>query len=109
MKRIPVRIAASVASLETLKDVTPELATQIRTVWHTVGKRGEARAQIDRLFQTHGVEYLGRDKRSGEDIDYCNAGDTYSGTILFIGSRLIVGTIGDIVERGRIREEGSPY
>ena len=51
-----------------------------------------------------GVEYLGTLKRSGEPVYYANAGDGYAGTLIFTGSRLTVGTVGDLIDRGLIRE-----
>lgn len=53
----------------------------------------------------HGVEYLGRHKRTGQGVEYCNAGDTYAGTIIFIGRRLIVSTVGDMVERNTVKTD----
>ncbi len=40
---------------------------------------------IDGLLQTHGVEYIpqGRNQRSPA-IEYCNAGDPYATTILYV-------------------------
>lgn len=52
----------------------------------------------------HGVEYMGWHKRLRQHVEYCNAGDSYAGTIAFIGKRLVVTTWGDMVERGRITE-----
>ena len=51
-----------------------------------------------------GVEYLGTLKRSGEPVHYLNAGDLYAGTLIFTGSRLTVGAVGDLIERGTVRE-----
>lgn len=59
---------------------------------------------IDWIAGFHGVEYLGTLKRTGEPVEYCNAGDPYARTILFIGDRLTVGCWGDLVERDAIRE-----
>jgi hypothetical protein len=57
----------------------------------------------------HGVEYLGEMKRARPwpvHVYYCNTGDTYAGTILFIGPRMVVGCWGDLVERGSITGRG---
>jgi hypothetical protein len=99
-----VRRAASSRALAELKDVTDELAAQIRKVWKSVPKRMEAREQINALFGSHGVEYLGTDRRTGQHVYYCNAGDTYAPTILFRGPVLSVGTWGDLIERNAIKE-----
>lgn len=120
------RTAASLKNLETIKDVDRELAKRVRAVWrgdldavraafpdtdkvidsyyHQPGARELRRVIIDKMIDTCGVEYLGQLKRSGEHVYYCNAGDTYAGTILFIGQRLVVGCWGDLVERNRIVE-----
>lgn len=50
---------------------------------------------------TFGVEHIerGHNQRSPA-IDYLNAGDTYSMTLLYVNGRFRVGCWGDIVERG---------
>ena len=60
---------------------------------------------INLAGEYHGVEHLGRHARSGREVFYCNAGDTYAGTIVFIGTRLIVSTWGDLVESRRVKTE----
>lgn len=120
-------IAASVGALCAIKDVTPEIAKAIRTVWKTTKEsevfaaspqtkewvdtcyrmpkfREIRRHAIDCILGTHGIEFLGIYKPSGEDVYYCNAGDTYATTILFIGRRLIVTCWGELVEKNQIRE-----
>lgn len=98
------RTAASVKKLQEIKDVTPELARYLREIWHTYPNRRTARESIDKLLNTCGVEYLGRHRRSNEHVYYCNAGDTYSTTVLFIGTRMIVGCWGDLVENNTVRD-----
>lgn len=120
------RTAASVKNLTTIKDVTEEDAKRIRAIWRGTisdvrkeypetdsliaeyrtapGAREIRRVIVDRLIHTCGVEYLGYHKRAGQHVYYCNAGDTYAGTILFIGDRLVVGCWGDLVERNLIKE-----
>lgn len=102
MRRLPIRRAASVKALMTIKDVTEEDAKAIRRIWHTEASRPLARSKIDKILSTHGVEYLGRNKRTNDEVYYCNAGDTYSTTVLFIGSHLRVGCWGDLIERGTV-------
>lgn len=98
-----LRRAPSAKALQTIKDVDKATAEAIRAVWKTVANRQEARKKIDTLLQTHGVEFLGIHKRTGESIYYCNAGDTYTGTVLFSGLRCFVGCWGDLVEKNLIR------
>jgi len=52
-------------------------------------------------LRTYGVEYIkpGKGAKSPA-IEYCNSGDTYAPTLLFINGRYSVGNWGDIVERG---------
>jgi hypothetical protein len=115
---------ASVKRLMEIKDVTEEDAKLIRAVWKaghvstviekypqaysiwspdkkiTLGKL--KRTCIDRILHTYGVEYLGELKRKRQDgvgfIKYCNTGDTYAATVVFIGSRLVVNCWGHYVE-----------
>ena len=50
-----------------------------------------------------GVEYIpaGHNKRSPA-IEYCNTGDTYGATLMYVSGRgYVVGCWGDIVERGK--------
>jgi hypothetical protein len=101
---LPVRTCASMASLQTIKDVTPADAWLIRHYWRTLVDRRDARAAIDKVLRTHGVEYLGVRKRADEDVYYCNAGDTYASTVIFIGPRMVVGCWGDLIEAGKIRK-----
>lgn len=104
MAQLSYRRAPSIAALMTIKDVTRADALAIRNAWHTIKNRGEARAAIDRILHTQGVEYLGQHKRTGEHIYYCNAGDTYASTVIFCGLSARVACWGGIVERGAIRE-----
>lgn len=57
---------------------------------------------IDSVINTHGIEYLGYHKRQEVHVDYCNAGDTYTTTIIFMGDNLVVGCWGDLVEKNLI-------
>jgi hypothetical protein len=97
------RTAASIARLMEIKDVTEEDAKAIRRLWHNEPITRKVREQIDQILRTSGVEYLGEHKRSGHNVYYCNAGDTYATTVLFIGPRLVVGCWGDLAERDAVR------
>jgi hypothetical protein len=107
--RIPTRIAPSIDTLMQIKDVTEEMATLIRHIWHTEPNRPVARQRIDGVLNTDGVEYLGHHKRRHLPVWYCNAGDTYATTVVFFGPVMRVATIGDYMERGLIVDEPSPY
>jgi hypothetical protein len=101
---ISMRKPASLKALQQIKDITPDDAEKIRTIWRTIGNRQSAREQINAVLRTHGVEYLGQHKRTGEHVYYCNAGDTYAATVLFSGLRMHVGCWGDLVEKRLIAE-----
>jgi len=107
--RIPTRIAPSTTTLMEIKDVTEENATLIRHIWHTESNRLVARRRIDGVLNTYGVEYLGHHKRRHLPVWYCNAGDTYATTVLFMGPVMRVGCWGDYVERDLIVDRSSPY
>lgn len=55
----------------------------------------------DAILETHGVEFIakGHNKRS-PSIEYCNTGDTYAATLMWMNGRYSVGCWGDVVERG---------
>jgi hypothetical protein len=107
--RIPTRIAPSIDTLMQIKDVTEEMATLIRHIWHTEHNRLVARQRIDGVINTHGVEYLGHHKRRHLPVWYCNAGDTYATTVVFFGPVMRVACWGDYVERGLVVDKPSPY
>jgi hypothetical protein len=122
-------IAANVKRLCELKDITPAQAKEIRAVWckftraelkeksqavrdliqytnggASLSTRRMRMACINAIFDSHGIEYLGLDRRTNDDVYYCNAGDTYAPTIIFRGRVLSVGCWGDLIERNAIRE-----
>lgn len=66
--------------------------------------RALKRKAINLLAETHGVELLGIHKRSGQLAYYLNAGDTYATTIIFIGGRMTIGSWGDAIESGTVKE-----
>ena len=102
MASIALRKSSSIKTLMRIKDVSKEDAIEIKRIWATVLNRQEAREAIDKVLRTYGVEHLGWHKRKGEHVHYCNAGDTYSTTVLFCGLSLTVGCWGDLVERNLI-------
>ena len=123
--------ASQASAIAEIKDVDLELANRVRLVWkastqgeletlypqvsefiaqqyHTPPRRQQKRWIIDRLIGACGVEHLGLHKRRGNHVYYCNAGDTYATTIIFIGRQLKVGCWGDLVERNLIQEPEQP-
>jgi hypothetical protein len=121
-----MRNAASVERLMQIKDVTEEDAALIRAIWkartrdqvYALYPKAEQwnaesldrtkQESINAAIRAMGVEYLGRWKRTGETIEYCNAADTYATTIVFVGDKLRVGCMGYYVEKG-IDREIDPY
>ena len=89
---------------EGLYNVEPELVSSIEHSMYHATPNDIKRVAIDSILCTSGVEYLGRYKPSGDHVDYCNTGDSYAPTIIFIGNRLIVGCWEDMVERNQITE-----
>ena len=66
-------------------------------------------AAIDELIGTSGVEYLGRYRQAGscmagDMVHYCNGGDFYATTIVFIGRALRVDYMGRLIENNNIAE-----
>jgi len=56
---------------------------------------------IDELLGTHGVEYIPRGHNAKSPaIEYCNTGDTYASTVMYVNGRFIVGCWGNFVEQG---------
>jgi len=100
--RIPTRIAPSIDTLMQIKDVTEEDAIKIRHVWHTEPNRLVARLRIDGVLRTSGVEFLGHHKRRHLPVWYCNAGDIYATTVVFMGPVMRVACRGDYVERNLV-------
>ena len=124
------RTCASSKALRTLAGISAEDARRIRRAWREAtrgellaefpccadyvqqcfnppGTRELRRLAVDSIARTYGVEHLGVSRKTGEPVYYCNADDTYAPTILFSGPHLRVGTWGDRVERGSIREAQS--
>jgi len=105
------RIARAAADGETLRKVIdsscPDTAAYVRQMYSDpygsrIWRTTVALHAIDRVLGTHGVEPLGPG-RSGDfapPYEYCNAGDTYSVTLIYSRDTdaLSIGTWGDIAE-----------
>ncbi len=63
------------------------------------------RTMIDKLAGFHGVEYLGVHRRAGKVVRYCNAGDSYAPTLCFMGRRMFIATVGDLIEDRKVKRE----
>ena len=120
----PRRTSASTGRLLQIKDVTQEDADKIRLLWvaRDFGSlrlaypecgifsegptvfRHVQRECVDRILRTSGVEFLGYSVGRGVSVYYCNAGDTYATTVLFLGHHMRVGCIGDLIENNRITQ-----
>lgn len=117
---------ASIKRLMEIKDVTEEDAKLIRAIWkienihEIIALHPDADALwkqntkmgigmlkylcVDKIIRTYGVEFLGMLKRTTEDVYYCNTGDTYATTVVFIGNRLIVTFWGHYVEKNLLQD-----
>ena len=82
---------------------TPQsIAREARRIMKNTDSGSVAMEQLDKLFNTCGVEFVGRGKNNKSPAFlYLNTGHTYATTILFINGQFRVGNWGYIVERGR--------
>jgi len=97
------RTCPSVKTLMKIKGVTRGDAEEIRAIWKAVeSRRWEARDKIDVILHTYGVEYLGWHKRQRQHAYYCNAGDSYAITVVFVGLSMRVACWADYIERNLI-------
>lgn len=103
MTTIKNRRCASIKSLTDIKDVTEEDAERIRQIWKGTEDLAYAQIVVNRILQTHGVEYLLTDRRTNREVLYCNAGDVYATTVLFCGNVLFVGCMADAIQTRRVR------
>jgi hypothetical protein len=91
-------------SIKTLSHAFPYLSDeQVKAIRHAMTYQSPRKAmeRIDEILGTHGVEYISRGHNAKSPaITYCNMGDTYDTTILYVRDRYRVGCWGDIVERG---------
>lgn len=95
-------------SLNAIRRAFPNLSrAQVAEIRYQM-TRPEANIFVDRgmsainlVLGTHGVERVprGRDEKSPA-IMYCNTGDTYGTTVLYVNESYRIGAWGDIVERG---------
>lgn len=72
---------------------------------HLLPLGAHKRRMVNDLAGFHGVEYLGLHHRTGKVVRYCNAGDTYAPTLCFMGRRMFLDTMGDLIESRRVRED----
>ena len=82
----------SIHTLTENLDIDIEKAKRIRAIMSDASLSPDDRlAAIDLLIGTHGVEYIsaGHNKKSPA-IAYCNAGDPYYSTVLYVSWLLIV-------------------
>ena len=66
--------------------------TWVRRCYHEPSQREQAAHAVDVLLETYGVETAeGR-------FDYCNAGDAYATTLVFVGDSVYIACWGDVIE-----------
>jgi hypothetical protein len=88
-------------NLHAIIDNFPATAKWLNSCYNPPSFHELKMSMADELLGTSGVEYIsrGKNKRSPA-IEYCNAGDPYTSTLMFVNGSYRVGTWGDIVERG---------
>ena len=64
---------------------------------------------LDSVTECYGVEYLGKSRKTGEAVLYCNAGDTYAETLIATGQTLALSCWGDMVESGSVKPGRFPW
>ena len=92
----------SIHTLTENLDIDIEKAKRIRAIMSDASLSPADRlAAIDLLIGTHGVEYIsaGHNKKSPA-IAYCNAGDPYYSTVLYVNGHFMVCGWGAFVEGG---------
>lgn len=91
-------------SVKTLQSAFPHLSEpDVLDIRNAMLERHPSVAMdiIDARLDTHGVEHIPQGhNRKSPAITYCNTGDTYGTTVLYVNGRYRVGSWGDIVERG---------
>lgn len=87
--------------VDTLADMFPATYRWLCQCYNPPSLHDIEMSIADEIMGTFGVEYIehGRNAKSPV-IEYCNAGDTYATTLLYVNGRYRVGCWGDIVERG---------
>lgn len=81
-----------------ITDIYRDFLNRTRGYYRNPSTREIRRELINTLAGFHGIECLGQLKISGERVYYCNAGDPYAPTLVFIGNRLIVSCWSHYVE-----------
>lgn len=82
---------------------SPATATWVRDCYNDPSLACQSKHAADRLLKTHGIEAIwregdGDDPRDRPLFEYCNAGDSYAPTLVFVGGRVEIATWGDMVE-----------
>jgi len=79
----------------------PHTSTWLSQCYNRPSVHETKMAMADEILNTFGVEYISRGKNAKSPaIEYCNSGDTYNATLMFVNGNYVVGCWGDIVERG---------
>lgn len=96
------RELANVAEKHGLLEIHDAIVNRGRGYYRNYSTREIKRELINHAGGFHGVEYLGVNKRTGNAMYYCNAGDTYAATLIFHGRVLLVSCWGHYVENNLI-------
>ena len=98
---VKIRAILKCNSVDAVTEISDSALKYVRQCYHRPPLQLAKLTAIDAILQTFGVESIphGHGMRS-PSIDYCNAGDTYDLTLLWVRGRYRVASWGDIVERG---------
>lgn len=87
--------------LESIRSQYPVTQAWLRSCYHWPSRHHIRMTLADECLKTCGVEYIPAGTGSKSPvIEYCNTGDPYASTLIFVRGRYRVGCWGDIVERG---------
>ena len=99
---VKVRAILKLRNLDAVCDLSPEADKYVRACFHTPPLQLVKLTAIDAIIGTYGVESIVPRVRTFRSpiIEYCNTGDSYALTVMWLNGRYSVGSRGDIVERG---------
>jgi hypothetical protein len=98
---VKVRAILKLKNVDAVTSVSDVALEYVRSCYHRPPLHMAKLTAIDAVIGTYGVEGIGRGHNlKSPSIEYCNAGDAYATTLLWVGGRYRVGDWGSIVERG---------
>lgn len=96
LKKFAAQLLGNEYSEEKAKELVKVCLAGIeRTYGHISHDYARHLEKVDKILNTHGVEGF---LENGQDVTYCNAGDTYAMTVMYHNGKLKIGDWGTIVE-----------